>query len=59
MKKKKCDKFQSRMRYASKPSDSSVANYTCFGCGNPRHIKMDCPSNHNKEKAQGRKADKG
>jgi len=29
--------------------------YTCFGCGKPGHIKIDCPNNQNKEKPTSKK----
>jgi len=33
------DRAQFKNMYASKPNDSSYANYTCFGCGKPDILK--------------------
>jgi len=44
-------KNQQNKRY-NKKYDSSSTRFTCFGCGKQRHIKVDCPSQVNKEKAQ-------
>jgi len=37
------DKTQQRKRY-SKPNESNYSHCTCFGCGKPGHIKVDCPT---------------
>ena len=47
LRKKNCDRTQQRKRY----SKSNSSSYTCFGCGKPGHIKVDCPNNQNKEKS--------
>ena len=49
LKRKNRDRTQQRKRY-SKSNDSNSSSYTCFGCGKPVHIKIDCPNNQNKEK---------
>jgi len=32
-------------------NDFSPNKYTCYGCGEQRHIKAECPNNESKEKA--------
>ena len=51
LKRKNRDRTQQRKRY-SKSNDSNSSSYTCFGCGKPGHIKVDCPNNQNKKNRQ-------
>jgi len=44
-------KNQQSKRY-NKKSNNGSAKFTCFGCGKQGHMKLDCPSLVNKEKAQ-------
>ncbi|XP_068465105.1 uncharacterized protein [Phaseolus vulgaris] len=44
LKRKNRDRTQQRKRY-SKSNYSNSSSYTCFGCGKPGHIKVDCPNN--------------
>jgi len=48
---------QQRKRY-SKSNESNSSSYTCFGCGKPGHIKIDCPNNQNKENQPTRRVKK-
>ena len=50
-------KNQQSKRYNKKP-DSNSTKFTCFGYGKQGHMKVDCPSLVNKEKAQERKSNK-
>jgi len=50
-------KNQQSKRYNKKPNSNST-KFTCFGYGKQGHMKMDCPSLVNKEKAQERKSNK-
>ena len=43
----------------SKSNDSNSSSYTCFGCGKPGLIKVDCPNNQNKEKSASKKNERG
>ena len=56
LKRKNRDRTQQRKRY-SKSNDSNSS--TCFGCGKPGHIKIDCPNNQNKEKPASKKSERG
>jgi len=38
--------------------DSSATKFVCFGCGKQRHVKVDCPSIANKDKAPEKKNNK-
>ncbi|XP_068476793.1 uncharacterized protein [Phaseolus vulgaris] len=58
LKRKNRDRTQQRKRY-SKSNDSNSSSYTCFGCGKPGHIKVDCPNNQNKEKSASKKSERG
>jgi len=58
LKRKNRDRTQQRKRY-SKSNDSNSSSYTCFGCGKPGHIKIDCPNNQNKEKPANKKSERG
>jgi len=48
-------KLNPRKRCVSKNGDSSTANYTCFGCGKPGHVKAECPNHQSKETLQDQK----
>jgi len=50
-------KNQQSKRYNKKP-DSNSTKFTYFGYGKQGHMKVDCPSLVNKEKAQERKNNK-
>jgi len=58
LRRKNRDRTQQRKRY-SKSNDSNSSSYTCFGCGKPGHIKVDCPNNQNKEKSASKKSERG
>jgi len=58
LKRKNRDRTQQRKRY-SKSNDSNSSSYTCFGCGKPGLIKVDCPNNQNKEKSASKKNERG
>ena len=54
--KKNSNKNQSSNRYNSKKLDDFNSNkYTCFGCGELGHIKVDFPNNENEERGAKRK----
>ena len=57
LRKKNRDRTQQRKRY-SKSNDLNSSNYTCFGCGKPGHINVDCPNNQNKEKSASKKSER-
>ncbi|XP_068483105.1 uncharacterized protein [Phaseolus vulgaris] len=57
LKKKSRYRNQQKRRYP-KPNDSNSSNYTCFGCGKTRHIKMDCPNNQSKDKSASKKVER-
>jgi len=50
-------KNQQSKRCNKKP-DCNSTKFTCFGCGKQGHMKVDCPSLVNKEKARERKSNK-
>ena len=53
------DKSQSINRYNfKKTTDFNFSNYTCFGCGRQRHIKVECPNTVSKDKVLDRKYEK-
>jgi len=57
--KKNNNKNQSFNRYNSKKlNDFNSNKYTCFGCGEQGHIKVDCPNNENKERGASKKGEK-
>ncbi|XP_068486973.1 uncharacterized protein [Phaseolus vulgaris] len=57
--KKISNKNQSSKRYNSKKlNDFNSNKYTCFGCGEQGHIKVDCPNNESKERATSKKSEK-
>ena len=58
LRRKNRDRTQQRKRY-SKSNDSNSSSYTCFGCGKPGHIKVDCQNNQNKEKSASKKSERG
>ncbi|XP_068486444.1 uncharacterized protein [Phaseolus vulgaris] len=58
LKKKNRERSQPKRRYNSKLNESSSTNFTCFGCGKPGYIKIDCPNNQNKDKKVSRKTEK-
>jgi len=50
---KKNNKGKTSKRYSSKKlNDFNPNKYTCFGCGEQGHIKVDFPNNENKEKTK-------
>jgi len=54
------NKESNKERYGNKKtSDFNSNNYTCFGCGEHRHIKVDCPNKEGKEKKSSNKEKKG
>jgi len=56
---KRNNKYQSFDRYNSKKlNDFNFNKYTCFGCGEQGHIKVDCPNNENKERGASKKREK-
>jgi len=53
-------KRQASKRYGSKRSSEFNSNkYTCYGCGEQGHIKVECPNNEVKEKRDFKKEKKG
>jgi len=45
-------KSQASKRYSSKkPSDFNLNKYSCYGSGEQGHIKVECPNNESKDKA--------
>ena len=57
--KKNSNKNQSSNRYNNKKLNYFNSNkYTCFGCGEQGHIKVDCPNNENKERGASKKGEK-
>ena len=47
----KKNKGQASKRYSSKkPNDFNLNKYTCYGCGEHGHIKVECPNNESKDK---------
>ncbi|XP_068492131.1 uncharacterized protein [Phaseolus vulgaris] len=51
---------QASKRYGSKkPSEFNSNKYTCYGCGEKVHIKVECPNNEVKEKGDFKKEKKG
>jgi len=47
----KKNKGQSSKRYNSKKlNDFNLNKYTCYGCGEQGHIKVECPNNESREK---------
>ena len=57
--KKNSNKNQSSYRYNSKKlNDFNSNKYTCFGCGEQGHIKVDCPNNENKKRGASKKGEK-
>jgi len=57
--KKNSNKNQSSNRYNSKKlNDFNSNKYTCFGCGEKGHIKVDYPNNENKERGASKKGKK-
>jgi len=58
--KKNRNKEPNKERYGNKKtSDFNSNNYTCFGCGEQGHIKVDCPNKEGKEKKSSNKEKKG
>ena len=54
------NKEANRERYGNKKtSDFNSNNYTCFGCGEQGHIKVDCPNKESNEKKSSYKEKKG
>jgi len=53
------NKNQSSIWHNSKKRNDSNSNkYTCFGCSEQGHIKVDCPNNENKERGASKKGEK-
>ena len=53
-------KEANKERYGNKKtSDFNSNNYTCFGCGEQRHIKVDCPNKESNEKKSSNKEKRG
>jgi len=51
---------RNKERYGNKKtSDFNCNNYTCFGCGEQGHIKVDCPNKESNEKKSSYKKKKG
>jgi len=44
------NKEGNKERYGKKTSDFNSNNYTCFGCGEQGHIKVDCPNKESNKK---------
>jgi len=58
--KRNLNKKSNKERYENKKtSDFNSNNYTCFGCGEQGHIKVDCPNKEDKEKKSSNKEKKG
>ena len=58
--KRNCNKESNKERYGKKKtSDFNSNNYTCFGCGEQGHIKVDCPNKKGKENKSSNKEKKG
>jgi len=54
------NKESNKERYGNKKtSDFNPNNYTCFGCGEQGHIKVECPNKEGKEKKSRKKEKKG
>jgi len=54
--KRNCNKESNKERYGNKKtSDFNSNNYTCFGCGEKGHTKVDCPNKEGKEKKSSNK----
>lgn len=58
LKKKNYERFQPIKRYAFKHNEYNYANYTCSSYGKAGHIKVDSPSNQNKDKSYSRQGQK-
>jgi len=43
---------------SKKPSDFNANKYTCYGCEEQGHIKVECPNKESKEKTLSKKVDK-
>jgi len=57
--KKNSNKNNSSNRYNSKKlNDFNSNKYTCFGCGEEGHIKLDCPNNESKKRVASKKGEK-
>jgi len=56
--KKNTSKNHTNDRYVSKEPTFNSNKYTCFGCGDQRHIKFECPSKEIKEKKSNKKFEK-
>ena len=53
------NKESNKERYGNKKtSDFNSNNYTCFGCGEQGHIKVDCPNKEGKENKSSNKEKK-
>jgi len=58
--KRNCNKEANKERYGNKEtSDFNSNNYTCFGCGEQGHIKVDSPNKEINEKKLSHKEKKG
>ena len=54
------NKESNKERYGNKKtSDFNYNNYTCFGYGEQRHIKVDCPNKEGNEKKSSNKEKRG
>ena len=57
--KKNSIKTHTNDKYVSKkPTDFNTNKYTCFGCGEQGHIKVECASKESKEKKSSKKFEK-
>jgi len=55
-----CDEESNKERYGNKKtSDFNSNNYTCFGCGEEGHIKVDCPNKEGNENKSSNKEKRG
>ena len=54
----KKNKGQASKRY-KKPNDFNLNKYTCYGCGEQGHIKVESPNNESKEKTDFKSERKG